>query len=337
MYMNPSIVNWLKTWNRLMIIKRLIIENFRSYYGRKEFIFGNKLNLILGSNGDGKSTLFEAINWVLTYKATDVDALPNIETLVSAKFFKNLPKNTPEPVRVTLEMNTYTGQPRKLVREFYVVKREDGTMFTSKHTHRAYQKIGALEKERILTDVLEKEGVFPAKIKKFSILQGEERLNIFEDPISFVCKAELKKVPIIRTFIYLLDGLYLERDNLRQEIKTMKEVQKQMNKKKVRYIIFPEGTRTKDGSVGKFYSAGFRKLTESTGLPVVVCALDGGWQLRDLKKFFYNINKGCYRVKVLKVYDSPKTKEECNKILEESKIMIENQVKEWRSMPANQR
>lgn len=48
--------------------------------------------------------------------------------------------------------------------------------------HRAYQKIGALEKERILTDVLEKEGVFPAKIKKFSILQGEERLNIFEDP-----------------------------------------------------------------------------------------------------------------------------------------------------------
>lgn len=33
-----------------------------------------------------------------------------------------------------------------------------------------------------MTDVLEKEGVFPAKIKKFSILQGEERLNIFEDP-----------------------------------------------------------------------------------------------------------------------------------------------------------
>ena len=56
-----------------------------------------------------------------------------------------------------------------------------------------------------------------------------------------------------------------------------------------------------------------------------------------MKKFFYNINKGCYRVKVLKVYDSPKTKEECNKILEESKIMIENQVKEWRLMSANQR
>ena len=28
-------------------------------------------------------------------------------------------------------------------------------------------------------------------------------------------------------------------------------------------VLFPEGSRTKDGKVGKFYSAGFRKLTES--------------------------------------------------------------------------
>lgn len=55
-----------------MKLKKLIIENFRSYYGKKEFVFGDKLNLILGSNGDGKSTLFEALNWVLTQKATDV-------------------------------------------------------------------------------------------------------------------------------------------------------------------------------------------------------------------------------------------------------------------------
>ena len=45
-----------------MKLKKLIIENFRSYYGKKEFVFGDKLNLILGSNGDGKSTLFEALN-----------------------------------------------------------------------------------------------------------------------------------------------------------------------------------------------------------------------------------------------------------------------------------
>lgn len=165
-----------------MKLKKLIIENFRSYYGKKEFVFGDKLNLILGSNGDGKSTLFEALNWVLTQKATDVDKLPNIESLVSAKFFKELPINNPKPVRVTLEVKSSTGQTRLLVREFYVEKREDGSMFASKHTHKAYQSLGGLKKERMLSDVLEKEGIFPAKIKKFSIMQGEERLNIFEDP-----------------------------------------------------------------------------------------------------------------------------------------------------------
>ena len=97
-----------------MKLKKLIIENFRSYYGKKEFVFGDKLNLILGSNGDGKSTLFEALNWVLTQKATDVDKLPNIESLVSAKFFKELPVNTPKPVRVTLEVKNSTGQTRLL-------------------------------------------------------------------------------------------------------------------------------------------------------------------------------------------------------------------------------
>ncbi|MBD5420812.1 MAG: AAA family ATPase [Bacteroides sp.] len=164
-----------------MILKKLIIENFRSYFGKKEFVFGDKLTLILGSNGDGKSTLFEALNWVLTKKATDADKLPDIESLVSAKLFKDLPVNRPEPVRVTLEVKTNTGQMRIIVREFFVEKREDGSMFASKHTHKAYQYVGSVLKERMLSDILEKEGVFPAKIKKFSILQGEERLNIFED------------------------------------------------------------------------------------------------------------------------------------------------------------
>lgn len=43
-----------------MILEKLIIYNFRSYYGRKLFEFGKRLNLILGANGDGKTTFFEA-------------------------------------------------------------------------------------------------------------------------------------------------------------------------------------------------------------------------------------------------------------------------------------
>lgn len=101
-------------------------------------------------------------------------------------------------------------------------------------------------------------------------------------------------------------------------------------------VLFPEGSRTKNGRVGTFYSAGFRKLTESTNLPVVVFAIDGGYQLRDLRKIFTKLERGCYRIKALKVYDSPKTKEDCVYILEDSKNIIQNQLEQWAELKSTE-
>lgn len=39
-----------------MIIKQIIIKNFRSYYGENKFDFSDGLTLIIGDNGDGKTT-----------------------------------------------------------------------------------------------------------------------------------------------------------------------------------------------------------------------------------------------------------------------------------------
>ena len=50
-----------------------------------------------------------------------------------------------------------------------------------------------------------------------------------------------------------------------------------------------------------------------------------------------NLKNGSYRVKILKIYDAPSTKEEQALILEESRKMIQNQLDEWRKLPLNQR
>ena len=48
-----------------MIIKEIRIKNFRSYYGEdNRFEFSDGLTLILGDNGDGKTTFFEALQWL---------------------------------------------------------------------------------------------------------------------------------------------------------------------------------------------------------------------------------------------------------------------------------
>ena len=49
-----------------MVLKELIIRNFRSYYGDSNRFYFNPggLTLIIGDNGDGKTTFFEALEWL---------------------------------------------------------------------------------------------------------------------------------------------------------------------------------------------------------------------------------------------------------------------------------
>ena len=47
-----------------MNIKEITIENFRSYYGKNTIRFNDGLVLFVGDNGDGKTTFFEALEWL---------------------------------------------------------------------------------------------------------------------------------------------------------------------------------------------------------------------------------------------------------------------------------
>ena len=47
-----------------MIIKEIKINNFRSYYGNNRLSLSKGLTLVIGDNGDGKTTLFEALEWL---------------------------------------------------------------------------------------------------------------------------------------------------------------------------------------------------------------------------------------------------------------------------------
>lgn len=167
-----------------MKLVKLTIVNFRSYYGRKEFTFSDHLNLILGSNGDGKTTFFEAINWVLTpYDSPqrDNEKLPKEETLVSAKMFAELKSGEKGRVLVSLEVKNNEGHTRIAERAFNVVKQPNGDMSILERTHKAYKMVGMARKELSLSDLFERENVFPAVIKKYHIFKGEDKLNIFND------------------------------------------------------------------------------------------------------------------------------------------------------------
>jgi 1-acyl-sn-glycerol-3-phosphate acyltransferase len=66
-------------------------------------------------------------------------------------------------------------------------------------------------------------------------------------------------------------------------------------------MIFPEGTRSLDGAVGVFHTAGVRKILAEIPLPIVVAVLDGGWRIAKLGDLFFRLQGARFRVRVVSV------------------------------------
>ena len=112
-----------------MIISKLVIGNFRSYYGEKIFEFKRGLNLILGSNGDGKTTFYDALEFVLGEQ--NIDSNVYLRSCISAKMLANLAAGEKGEVKVSLEMQNNANQKRYVERSFDVVKGDDGAISIS--------------------------------------------------------------------------------------------------------------------------------------------------------------------------------------------------------------
>ena len=67
-----------------MIIKEISIRNFRSYYGENKFEFSEGLTLVIGDNGDGKTTFFEALQWLFN-TATENNSIDNASEMRKSK------------------------------------------------------------------------------------------------------------------------------------------------------------------------------------------------------------------------------------------------------------
>lgn len=173
-----------------------------------------------------------------------------------------------------------------------------------------------------------------------SLLDIPVYMNFLRDKeVRFVAKDTLSRhIPLVSEMLRTQEHCMVPRHAKPMDaMNVMEQFGKRVVQKNQIPILFPEGTRTRTGDVGKFYSAGFRKLAEASNLPIAVCALDGGYALREITKLFTNLKCGCYRVKVLKVYDAPKTKEDCTAILDESRELIQKQLDEWRKLPTTQK
>ena len=98
-------------------------------------------------------------------------------------------------------------------------------------------------------------------------------------PVIFkwLMKAELRKVPFVGTGCKAAGHIFIDRRNTKAAMESLKEVEKQLVNG-VCTVIFPEGTRSLNGEVGRFKRGAFQ-IALDLGLPVIPLSLDGCYEV----------------------------------------------------------
>ena len=162
-----------------MIIRRIEIENFRSYYGNENtFEFGDGLTLIIGDNGDGKSTFFEALQWLLDISNTDdvqkSHALDNFSEMKKSKL------EIGESANLRVKMD-FEHDGRKSVEKKFVITRKgedyyDVSDIKFKGTEDTPEGRLSPDGRRLIARC------FDAEMQHFSMFKGESRLDVLDGP-----------------------------------------------------------------------------------------------------------------------------------------------------------
>lgn len=93
-------------------------------------------------------------------------------------------------------------------------------------------------------------------------------------PTGYVAKLEMKKIPLLNVWMYHLHCLFLDRNNIKEGLKTiLKGVEKA--KSGISICIFPEGTRNRTEQDFLPFHEGSFKIAEKADVPVVPITIAG--------------------------------------------------------------
>lgn len=85
----------------------------------------------------------------------------------------------------------------------------------------------------------------------------------------YVSKNDFLKLPVLPIWMHRLYSVFINRDDLRQSMKTILRAI-DYEKQGISMFIFPEGTRSKDGAVHEFHAGSFKIATKSGALIVPI-------------------------------------------------------------------
>lgn len=103
-----------------------------------------------------------------------------------------------------------------------------------------------------------------------------------ERPLAAVLKKELAEVPLLKQILQCTNSFPMDREDVRQSLTVIRNVTEEVKKGR-NYVIFPEGTRSRNGNVmGEFHGGSFRCALKAQ-CPIVPIAFIDSFKVLDQK------------------------------------------------------
>ena len=116
-----------------------------------------------------------------------------------------------------------------------------------------------------------------------------------------VGKKEMLLVPFVGQFYWLMRFITVDRKNSIRAVASMKRANRLIAENKLRVLVAPEGTRTKDGNLGPFKKGAFFTAME-LGCPIVSMVMAGSYALHPSGQV--STTPGRVRMRILPPIDS---------------------------------
>lgn len=113
-------------------------------------------------------------------------------------------------------------------------------------------------------------------------------------PVGFIAKKELFKVPILSQWMRIINCIFIDRSNPRAALESFKQ-SAEVIRNGHSQIIFPEGTRSKGDQMGEFHN-GSLKLAQMADAAIVPFAIKDSWKLYEIDGY---IHKGLIKIRLL--------------------------------------
>lgn len=92
--------------------------------------------------------------------------------------------------------------------------------------------------------------------------------------VRFLAKRELGRIPLFGTAMASAGNLFVDRDDPQDAVHLVRKATDRMERGQM-VVVFPEGTRSRDGTIGEFKPGAFY-LARKTGVPLLPVLIEGG-------------------------------------------------------------